>query len=144
MREEKGITLIELLITISILFIISSIIYGVLIGINKNFRQLSGNNNLQQEANLILTTIKNYQLKKSIYVVSYDSSKKVFFIGESTPTQQLGSSNLTSLTINDGFGSNILYLPNKKTIDTTKSKAITVHIELSNGLYKFDTIIKRY
>ncbi|NRD76015.1 prepilin-type N-terminal cleavage/methylation domain-containing protein [Bacillus sp. BRMEA1] len=144
MKNESGLTIIELLVTIFILFIISSILYSVLIGINKNSQQISSNTNLEEEANIALTTIKNFQLTKSIYVLSFDSNKKVYLIGNSSPSQPLGSTDISKLTIDDGYGSTIPSSPNMKTINTATSKSISVHIELGNGIYKFDTIIKKY
>lgn len=146
MKNENGITLIELLAAISILVIISSLIYGVLIGVNKNYNQLSSKSNLNQEANIILATLKNYHIKDQYhavdgtYKISYNAIEKKAYIGTTTANIPLQKDNLKiELKIdNTGF-------TDEKSIPS--SKPLTIYIKLiePNGqFYEIETIIKRY
>jgi prepilin-type N-terminal cleavage/methylation domain-containing protein len=142
-KNEKGITLIEVLATLAILGIISSLIFGVFIGVNKKYNKISQQNNLEQEANLILTTLKNYHLSNNNYKIAYDSNNNSYYIGTSSPDTLLGSNNLKTLKIDEGVIPN---KPNNLLINPSVNTSINVYIQLSNenGEYTFETIIKRY
>lgn len=142
MRDEKGVTLIELLAALTILAIISSIIYGVFFNVNKNYYQISGKSALQQEANTIISTIKSYHQRQNSYQIKYDSSSKKAFIGVggNTPTTPLGSPNFNIELVTDIPPSN-----NIININTSKSLNITITLTNKQGTsYKTNTIIKRY
>jgi competence protein ComGC len=143
MKNEKGITLVELLAVLSILMIASVIIYNIFFGVQKNYNNLSGKNNLQQEANLIFSTIKNYHLHNDIYKLSYDPNNKTYLIGTTTANNQLGNNDLIDLKIN---GNPLPSYPTEQTIHLSITKSISVTIQLRNqqNTYTFDTIIKRY
>lgn len=48
MNNEKGLSLVELLATIAILFIVSGIIYGVFFTFNNNYDRISHKNSMDQ------------------------------------------------------------------------------------------------
>lgn len=144
MNNEKGITLVELLAAISILLIISPLLYSVLISANKSFSQISAKSNLEQEANLITSTINSYQQGGSSYHISYDSGTA--YIGTDTPDHLLGNEKIIeNIEIN---GTTIGKSPNEDAdIDPNIIKSITVKITLNNhqgDTFVIDTIIKRY
>jgi prepilin-type N-terminal cleavage/methylation domain-containing protein len=143
MKNDKGLTLIELLAAMTILLIISSLIYGVLIGANKNYQQISGKSNLEQEANIIISTIKNYHQSSDSYKISYNPFTKKAFIGVTTTNTQLGNNNI-SIDIKLG-DPDYTDFSGEKGINT--SKPINLYLKLTNKQgqsYEIDTIIKRY
>ncbi|EKN65870.1 hypothetical protein BABA_18287 [Neobacillus bataviensis LMG 21833] len=140
MKSEKGITLIELLATLSILLIISSLLYGVLIGVKKTQENISNKNSLNQEANLIFSTIKRYHQKENKYEISYNNGS--YFISSPTASDQLGN-----ILIYLKIGEVELSDTSKKIEIITSNpgfKSINVTIQLKGQKDKIDTIIKRY
>jgi prepilin-type N-terminal cleavage/methylation domain-containing protein len=143
MKNEKGLTMIELLAAITILFIISSVIYGVLIGANKNYQQISRKTNLEQEANIIISTVKNYHQNNDTYQVSYSVANKTAFIGSTTADTQLGNNNM-DVVIKLGYPDYYGFF-GEISIDATKP--VNLYLKLTNHQgqsYEIDTIIKRY
>ena len=145
MKNQKGITLVELLAAISILFIVSGIIYGVFFTFNKNYDHISAKNNLDQEANLILATIKQYHLEQKSYYIKYNSSNKKAFIGNTTADKKLGDDKYY-MEIKVGFPE-----PDNMINDTdTKidsSQPLRVYLKLTSTQghsYDVETIVKRY
>lgn len=152
MKKEKGITLIELLATVSILFIITSIIFGVLISSNKNYRNVTEKVNLDQEANIILTTIKSYHQKQELhsidpstkietYIIKYDRNTEMAYIGSSAATLiPLQKDNLKiyiKIDYTDFSGEKIIH----------PADPLYVYIKLINKQgqsYEIDTVIKQY
>jgi type II secretory pathway pseudopilin PulG len=144
MKSEKGITLIELLAALSILMIISSVIYSVFFGINKNYKQISEKTNLQQDANIIISSIKNYHLRNESYKLLYNSTTQKAFIGKDTANIQLEREDLIVTRFIVVY-KNVTY-NNEMTIDdTTKPINITMTLTNKQGQsYEINTIIKRY
>lgn len=143
MKKEQGITLIELLAALSILVIISSTLYGILNGVNKNFYQITGKSNLEQEANIIITTLKNYHQHENSYKLFYDTKNKKAYIGVATANNQLERSDIDIL-LEAGYP-NYNIFSGEITIDP--SSPLHVYIKLSNSRgqsYEIDTILKRY
>jgi len=150
MKNQKGITLIELLAAVSILLIISSIIYGVLISSNKNYKNISETVNLNQEANLILATIRNYHQKevhhtydvngKEIYKLMYDSTAKKAYIGASSPTTPLQKEGLNIIIKIDGSE-----LSGDKPIYPADPLYLYIKLYTQQGQsYEIETVIKQY
>lgn len=141
--NQKGLTLIELLATLTILFIISTLIYGVLININKNYSKIEDQNTLEQETNYIISTIKNYHLKNDVYKISYDPSTKTAFIGTTSATNKLESDDL-AITLKIGYP-DYKDFSGEVTIDGTKPESLYVKLTNNQGQsYETDTIISRY
>jgi Tfp pilus assembly protein PilE len=140
MNKENGLTLVELLASIAILFIISSLLYGVFIGINKNYHQISNRTEMEQEANIIINTIKNYHQLQNTYQLSYDPSTKKAFIGVTTANIQLEPEDIDIvIKINDTDFSGV------QTIDSSIPLSISFTLMTKQGqTYDVDTIIKRY
>ncbi|WP_316571847.1 prepilin-type N-terminal cleavage/methylation domain-containing protein [Neobacillus sp. YIM B06451] len=151
MRNEKGITLIELLAGISILLVISSVIFGVLLNSNKNYKNISDKTNLNQEANIILATLKSYHTKQELhsidsnetetYIIKNDPSSRKAYIGKSptslTPLQSEGI--LIDLKLAD------LEFTGEKTISPKDPLFVYFKISNKQGQYlEINTIIKQY
>ncbi|RDU35039.1 hypothetical protein DRW41_19860 [Neobacillus piezotolerans] len=151
MRNEKGITLIELLAGITILMIISSVIYGVLLNSNKNYKNISETVTLNQQANIILATLKSYHTKQELH--SIDLSNIETYIIKNDPASQkayIGKSS-TSLTPLQSEGILIdLKLDNaeftgEKTIYPKDPLFVYLKITNKQGKYlEMSTIIKQY
>jgi type II secretory pathway component PulJ len=143
MRNEKGLALPELLAAISILFIVSTVIYSVFFGFNKNYDQISEKNSLDQTANIALATIKQYHQKYDQYIIRYDATNKVAFIGESSADSSLGNS-VNEMEIKIGFP-DAQSFTGSKTIDAHHPLTVQLYLKNKAGQsYEFETIIKRY
>ncbi|QED48805.1 PilW family protein [Cytobacillus dafuensis] len=152
--SEKGLTLIEVLATLTISFIIFGSIYGVFISVNKNYTGLTEKNNLSQEANIIITTIKKYYLANSEFILKYNEDKETVFIGknDSEPLIALTDQNIK---IEEFLAckEEITGMNKKKCEDEDKYENITtweplyLKITLSNKKgqkYNIDTMINKY
>ena len=140
MKNEKGLALIELLAAISILFIISSVIYGVFFSFNNNYKQISEKSSMDQTANIVMATIKQYHLKYDTYEISYDSQKQEAFIEVNDSKTRLGDESIKmQLKLGDTELSPLTI------IDSHKPLAIQMILTNKSGKsYEVETIIKRY
>jgi Tfp pilus assembly protein PilE len=140
MKKESGLTMVELLAAISILFIIGSIIFGVFIGINKNYHKMASRVDLEQETNIIINTIKNYHQKQTKYLISYDPNTKKAYIGTTSATNQLEPDNIDIvIKINDSDFSGITEIDSSIPLDIS-----IILISKQGQSYDINTIIKRY
>lgn len=153
MKKQNGITLVEVLATLTIVMIISSVIYSVFFGVGKNYNRISHKTNLQQEANLMISTIRNYQLGTDPYTIKYDSTSKQLSLKKGTTSIELGKSDLkiepVTVIYNNVTNTSTSSSKNNFDIsisDTSKSLKLTFTITDSkdNQTYNVDTIIKRY
>jgi prepilin-type N-terminal cleavage/methylation domain-containing protein len=159
--NQKGVTLVELLAAISILTIISAIIYSVFLGANKSYNQISEKASFEQEANIIIATIKNYQLKPDVnysYRLTCDSTNGKVFVGEFPPSGQTGT--LTQLGRDDFFitvridndayqNTNTPVIPNVPEYQHIYvSRPLYIDLKVENKqhtqFYEITTTIKRY
>ncbi|MCM3122591.1 MULTISPECIES: prepilin-type N-terminal cleavage/methylation domain-containing protein [Bacillaceae] len=142
MNNQKGLSLVELLAAITVLFIISGVIYGVFFSFNNNYDQISDKNSMGQTANLILATIKEYHQKNDSYWINYDDSDKRAYIGKDSADTLLGETNY-DLELKAGY-------PAPASIDNIKVDAhqpLTVHLNLTDKkgqTYEVETTVKRY
>ncbi|NKE06379.1 MULTISPECIES: PilW family protein [Mesobacillus] len=142
MNNEKGLSLVELLAAIAILFIVSGIIYGVFFTFNNNYDRISHKNSMDQAANLILTTIKQYHQKNESYWIKYDASSKKSYIGVTTADNLVGDTDY-SMDLKVGY-------PTPITISNTKIDAkqpLTIQLLLTDQkgqTYEIETTVKRY
>lgn len=143
MKDERGLTLYELLAALSILFIASALLYGVFFGFNKNYSQISSKNNMDQAANIIIASIKQHHLKYDEYIIEYNEDEQSAYIGEKNANTVLGDKQY-NLKIYAGY-------PEKEILSGTnviKSKIpLSIHIVLTdkNGQqFEQETIIKKY
>lgn len=142
MKNERGISLIELLAVITILLILSSLLYSVLIGTNRNYHQISTKNQLQQEANLIIAAIKNYHHQNASYYLSYDDKSQTASIGINSPDNLLGNNiDKFEVQIND---TNIQIGKSGYQVFSSNSIAINIELKSQNNIVDINTIIKRY
>ncbi|SFB16370.1 MULTISPECIES: type II secretion system protein [unclassified Bacillus (in: firmicutes)] len=146
MKNQKGITLIEVLATLAILSLVSTLIYGVFIGSQQNFKRISTKTSLSQEANLIVATIKNYHTKNNKYILSLDSSTQKASIGTTSANIPLHKDKLKILIKYDVTGTNTYsVLTGPKEIDSSKPLSLYIKITDQNGDFEeIETIIKRY
>ncbi|ALC89782.1 hypothetical protein AM500_08355 [Bacillus sp. FJAT-18017] len=151
MKNDRGVTLIELLAALSLILVVSGLLYGVLIGTNKNYDTISEKGNLNREANLILATITNYHHKQELhtveadksetYVLKYDPLLKKGFIGKSSATLVPLQPNTKTMYIEiDGAS-----FSGEKKINTADPLYIYLKVEnQQNQTYEIETIIKQY
>lgn len=142
MKNQKGISLVELLAAIAILFIISGIIYGVLFTFNNNYDRISDKSSMDQTANLVLTTIKQYHQTNDSYWIKYDQSAKQAYIGKDTANNLLGDS-LYRMEIEVGYPATA-DISNMK-IDSHQPLSIQLNlIDQKGQTYEIETTVKRY
>ncbi|ESU30778.1 hypothetical protein G3A_20350 [Bacillus sp. 17376] len=143
MKDQRGFTLYELLAALSILMIASALIYGVFFGFNKNYNQISAKNNMDQTANLIIATIKQYHLKYDEYIIDYNTAEQSAQIGVNTSEQILGDSRYT-LQIIAGSPEPEPFT-GKKVIYSNSPLSIQLILRDNTGqTYEIETMIKRY
>lgn len=143
MKDDRGFTLYELLAAISILFFASALIYGIFIGFNKNYNQISEKNSMDQAANLIISTIKQYHLKYDEYIIDYNTSGQSAQIGVNSSGKTLGDDRY-SLQIMAGFPDPEPFI-GKKVINSNSPLSIQLILRDNTGqTYEIETIIKKY
>lgn len=143
MKDERGFTLYELLAAISILFVASALIYGVFFGFNKNYNQISEKNNMDQAANLIISTVKQYHLKYDKYMIDYNAAEQTAKIGVNASEQFLGDDRY-SLEIMAGSPDPEPFT-GEKVIYSNSPLSIQLILKDNTGqTYEIETMIKRY
>ncbi|CAM3941357.1 PilW family protein [Mesobacillus thioparans] len=144
MKNQNGLTLVELLAALTILFIISAVIYSIFFSYNRNYNQISQKNNLAQNANIILATIKNYHLNNDQYFINYDNDNYKLFIGESTPASKLLNEGDIKVVIEAGVTQPSVF---KGEMSIITKQPLTLKLKLFNKqgqTYEVETILKRY
>ncbi|MDR7001470.1 prepilin-type N-terminal cleavage/methylation domain-containing protein [Neobacillus niacini] len=82
-RDERGLTLIELLATITILSIIGIVIWNVFIQGNKVSQKSMSKNSMVQEANLVITNLTRiFQTSKQFQLTSLNCQLSVTFTNQ--------------------------------------------------------------
>lgn len=143
MKNENGLSLVELLAAISILFIISSVIYGVFFGFTSNYKQISEKNSLEQSANIVVATLKQYHLKHDTYDLRYDSASKAAFITVNGKETRLGDESV-EMQLKAGYPQPMEIMGNLHR-ETQEPLAIELILTNKSGKsYEIETIIKRY
>jgi prepilin-type N-terminal cleavage/methylation domain-containing protein len=146
MKNQKGLTLIELIAAITIFFIVSSLLFGVYISIQKNYQVQKNQNQIGQDANQIIALIKNYHQKRTSYNnysyrIYYDSASKITYIEDVTSKQPLGS-NPQSVSIQYGMNQN--FEREDEVIDYNPMYVKITITSQSGKTYVVDTIISNY
>jgi type II secretory pathway pseudopilin PulG len=142
MNNQKGLSLVELLATITVLFVVSGIIYGVFFTFNNNYDRISNKNSMDQTANLVMATIKQYHQKNNTYKIKYDHSAKTAYIGGSTANIPLGGTEY-NMELKVGYPTPIDI--NETDIVSADPLAIQLILTDQKGqTYKVETIVKRY
>ncbi|MGG3798292.1 PilW family protein [Metabacillus fastidiosus] len=72
MKNENGLTLVEVLVGLAILSIVMVILGGLLIDGFKNSDKSEKITTLQQEANLIITELRNIHWKNENYIIHFN------------------------------------------------------------------------
>ncbi|RSD23322.1 PilW family protein [Mesobacillus subterraneus] len=143
MKDERGLTLYELLAAISILFIASALIYGVFFGFNKNYNQISTKNSMDQNANLIIATIKRHHLKYDEYQITYNAAEQIAHIQVNGTEAILGDANY-ELQIKAGYPEPETFT-GAKVIKSKYPLSISITLKDKRGqTYETETMIKRY
>lgn len=142
MNNQKGLTLVELLAAVTILFIVSAIIYGVFFTFNNNYDRIVKKNSMDQTANIVLATIKKYHESNDYYQIRYDDVDKDAYIGKDTADNTLGDSNF-DMEIKVGYPSAVVFTNTK--VDSYQPLAIYLKLTNQKGqTYEIETIVKRY
>ena len=153
-RNESGITLIELLATISIIAIISSLLWGALTVTFKQSERTEEHVNLRQEANMIVTKLRTMHLQGN-YQLCYEGGKVYFDSGKK---DSLASDGITIEGLHDSLNGDVLFensgnivkqnLPidcnNMLNIDTSDPLSVTLKIkDQKNNTFEIDTVINK-
>lgn len=142
MNNQKGLTLVELLAAVTILFIVSAIIYGVFFTFNNNYDRIVKKNSMDQTANIVLATIKKYHESNDYYQIRYDDVDKDAYIGKDTADNTLGDSNF-DMEIKVGYPAAAVFTITK--VDSYQPLAIYLKLTNQKGqTYEIETIVKRY
>lgn len=126
-KNAKGITLVELLVTITIAFTVMGIVSGVLIQSLKNMEITETNTNLRQEANIILATFNSVHLSR---IIATDVNTKNY-----TVTYLKNSNNEWSLNIDNqvisskDYDINLILEQNGKTPLDTTTTSWTINVD---------------
>jgi prepilin-type N-terminal cleavage/methylation domain-containing protein len=72
-RNEKGVTLIELMAAITILSLIGGIIWGILFQGNRSSQDSISKNNIQEEANIMIMKLKRIHQTSKEYTINSTS-----------------------------------------------------------------------
>jgi prepilin-type N-terminal cleavage/methylation domain-containing protein len=142
MKNEEGLTLIELLATLVIFSIVSSLVFGVYMNIQKNYQVQTNQVQLVQDANLIIALIRNHHQKStSPYSIHYDPTSKITYLEDSTTKQPLGTiPEIVTIT----FGMNQEYYREDELVDYDPLY-LKVTLNKQNGdPFVIDTIISKY
>ncbi|OIK16959.1 hypothetical protein BIV60_01395 [Bacillus sp. MUM 116] len=87
-RDERGLTLVELLATITILSIIGIVIWNVFIQGNKVSQKSMSKNSMEQEANLVITNLTSiFQTSKQFQLASSNCQISVTFTKQDNTVQ---------------------------------------------------------
>lgn len=142
MNNQKGMSLVELLAVIAILFIISGIVYGVFFTFNNNYDRISHKSSMDQTANLVLATIKQYHQTNDSYWIKYDQAGKKAYIGQDSANHLLGDS-LCDMEIKVGYPTTTT-ISNLK-IDSQQPLSVQLILTDQKGQkYEVETTVKRY
>lgn len=88
-KNRNGLTLIELLVALAIGTIVIGLTFSVLHTSMKTFNKSESQQLLQQEANLMVTQLRNIHLMNVSYKIEYDSVENVYFITLSDGSKQV-------------------------------------------------------
>ena len=97
MREKynRGLTLVELLVTIAISTIVMGIAASVLINSMNSYKNIASEQLLQQEANLLLTQLRTIHQQNRSYTISYDKNENIYIVTyPNSTTDTLGNRNV--------------------------------------------------
>ena len=140
MRNERGITLVELLAVLAIVGIITTLVTSVFINGKKASDRTVTNQTLQQEANYILETIRNE------YLVLDDATIKL----ETSPNNL----EMNDIVISEGYHYELIeekinanevitIIVNEIIIDRNESTPIKLKLTKDNLSYTIDTTLSK-
>lgn len=99
-------------------------------------------NTMDQTANIVLATIKEYHLQNEQYKLKFDDTHKVAYIGKTTADQLLGDSDLK---IELKAGPLAAEPFTDLTVITNQPLSLYLRLTDHNGQnYEIETIVKRY
>jgi len=139
-RNERGMTLVELLAALTIFIILIGIVYGILISIVQNMEHRKEQEDARREVNYILTLLTNIHQKSSYYEIqSIDHTRfeiRYIFQGEEKIEQIVTAPYEWELIINGQS------LQDKIAIDTKKENQLSIHVSLTltNHDKRFDEV----
>src|SRR5690625_2683473 len=135
LKGEKGLTLIEMMATIVILFIIGSMFYAVLTQSFTNFHTSEEKITARQEANLMIAHLTNIHQKSEVYTIESGTDDSFFTTEtDSGKIMKLGHKDYTYKLEVEGqdlkLGGPIVV---DLTLDDNKSKEIKLVLENKNN-----------
>lgn len=148
LNNNKGLTLIEMLATITILFIIGGMVYAMLFQMFSNFNNSENRITARQEANLIIAHLTTIHEKSKRYELEHDSDH--YFITEAftetdSSTMKLGHEKYNydlSVSYLDDDGTEVTKKLSDEPIEIdltkTKFKSIDVLLTLSSSNDEFE------
>lgn len=139
--NEKGVTLIEVLAGIVVSTIIIGAIYGVLVNSFNNYADIKQKVDLQQQATIIVETLRNYHRDHQQYELSYNVSNQKVYITQNGSSQLLGNEEV-AVEIDAGPTSPTEFT--SLVVDTMDPLYISLKLIYRDEEYGLDTIINRY
>ncbi len=88
MKNKSGLTLIELLAALAIGTIVIGLAFSVLHSSMKTYQKTESQQLLQQEANLMMTQLRNIHQNNSSYSIEFDSVENIYLITLSDGSKQ--------------------------------------------------------
>lgn len=79
-NKQKGLTLIELLIGLSLLTLVMGLVIGTLMFTINTFKRTESEQRLGQELNIFLTQLTAIHQKEDSYIISYKEETKIYTI----------------------------------------------------------------
>lgn len=127
MKNERGLTLVELLAVLVVLSVIMMLIGTVLVNGMKASNRTTTNQQLQQEANYIVEVVRKEYLKSGVVVpIKLEVDK--------------GKFKMDGIIISEGY---IYTLESSNSISRTGSSNFNLLIEKNGKYYKVDTILSK-
>ena len=140
MRNERGITLVELLAVLAILGILITLLTSVFINGKKAADRSITNQTLQQEANYILETIRNEYLQLDDATIKLQTSPNKLEMNDIVISEGYHYEFIEEI-INDDEVKTIIV--NEIIIDRNESKAIKLNLTKDNLSYTIDTTLSK-
>jgi Tfp pilus assembly protein PilV len=100
-KDERGLTLIEVLVTLILSMMIFGILFSILTRSVQNFHFIEGHTTIRQEANIVLTELNTVHKKTAAYSLSVDSTTKLLKVTYSDATVTLIGNSKYIYTINN-------------------------------------------
>lgn len=135
LNDSNGLTLIELLVTLTIAFSIMGIVTGVLVQSIKNANIVDTNINLRQEANIIIATIKSAHMSS----ITSDKATNEYAVGYKKST----TTNDWELTIGNQIVSNQNYNIYLDLVQQIPGETVSRNIKIDDSTVSLDPTLNK-